>query len=56
MEEMKDGEDATGRSSRWRRRETRRERERRRIKKHGASLQRVYVNAVRKRVRRLGQT
>ena len=42
-----------GRSGRWQRREERRRGERQRLKKHGASLRRVYAEAVRKRFRRL---
>ena len=51
---MEEEREATGGPGRWRRREERRQRERRRIKKHGASLGRVYVSAVRKRLRRGG--
>ena len=52
---MDEEREARGPSGRWRRREERRRQERRRIKKHGASLRRVYVNAVRKRLRRSGE-
>ncbi len=38
-----------GRSGRWVRRESRRQHQRDRLKKHGASLRRVYLDAVRKR-------
>ena len=41
----------TGRSNRWQRREKRKKSERERIPKHGASLQRVYINAVHKRLK-----
>jgi len=44
-----DVNDRGGRSGRWLRRETRRRQERDRLKKHGASLRRVYLDAVRKR-------
>ncbi|HLF70565.1 MAG TPA: hypothetical protein VI759_00225 [Dehalococcoidia bacterium] len=44
-------EDASGRSGRWRRRETRQKRARERLQKHGASLRRVYADAIRKRLR-----
>jgi hypothetical protein len=37
-------------SGRWRRREQRRRSEKERLKKHGAGLRRVYVDAVRKRL------
>jgi hypothetical protein len=36
-------------AQRWVRRETRRKAERERLRKHGASLRRVYLDAVRKR-------
>jgi hypothetical protein len=42
--------DSSGRSGRWRRREKRRMSERQRLKKHGAGLRRVYIDAVRKRL------
>jgi hypothetical protein len=42
-------EDSAERSGRWLRREARRKAERERLKKHGASLRRVYLDAVRKR-------
>jgi hypothetical protein len=51
MSESRDG--SGGRSARWLRRQVRKERDRRRIKKHGVTLRRVYVDAVRKRVRKL---
>jgi hypothetical protein len=41
--------DRGGRSGRWLRREVRRRQERERLRKHGASLRRVYLDAVRKR-------
>ncbi|HEY4685828.1 MAG TPA: hypothetical protein VII57_07265 [Dehalococcoidia bacterium] len=44
-------EESTGRSGRWLRRERRRKSERARMTKHGAGLRRVYVDAVRKRIR-----
>lgn len=40
-----------GRSGRWVRREGRRTAERERLQKHGASLRRVYADAVRKRAK-----
>jgi hypothetical protein len=40
------------RSNRWQRRERRKQAERRRIKKHGAALRRVYRDAVLKRLKR----
>jgi hypothetical protein len=39
------------RGLRWERREERRRRERERVRKHGASLRRVYVDAMKKRIR-----
>jgi hypothetical protein len=36
-------------AQRWVRRETRRKAERERLRKHGATLRRVYLDAVRKR-------
>jgi hypothetical protein len=39
-----------GRSGRWQRRQKRRSSERARLKKHGATLRRVYADAVRKRL------
>ncbi len=47
---MSEGEEA-GRSGRWLRRERRRKSERQRIAKHGQSLRRVYVDAVRRRIK-----
>jgi hypothetical protein len=44
------GEDG-GSAGRWQRRELRRRRERERLQKHGASLRRVYADAVRKRAK-----
>jgi hypothetical protein len=44
------GED-TSRPSRWQRRELRRKRQRERLQKHGASLRRIYADAVRKRAK-----
>ena len=44
-------EDTKGRSGRWLRREQRRKRVRERLQKHGASLRRVYADAIRKRAR-----
>ena len=44
-----DHDDRTGPSGRWLRRETRRRRDRERVKKHGATLRKVYLDAVRKR-------
>jgi hypothetical protein len=41
-------------SGRWQRRELRRRKEKERIQKHGATLRRVYADAVRKRARRKG--
>jgi hypothetical protein len=41
-----------GRSGRWQRREKRKKSERERIAKHGATLHRVYVNALTKRLRK----
>ena len=41
-----------GRTGRWQRREKRKKSERERIPKHGATLQRVYVNALTKRLRK----
>jgi hypothetical protein len=38
---------------RWQRRSEKKQRERRRLTKHGGSIKRVYIDAVRKRVRRL---
>jgi hypothetical protein len=38
-------------SLRWQRREERRRRERERLRKHGASLRRVYLDAIKKRIR-----
>jgi hypothetical protein len=43
--------DRGGRSGRWLRREARKRQERERLKKHGASLRRVYLDAVRKRAK-----
>jgi hypothetical protein len=43
-------EETTGRSERWQRREKRRRSEKARQQKHGASLRRVYADAVRKRL------
>jgi len=48
---MKEQGDEGGRSGRWVRREGRKRRERERVKKHGASLRRVYLDAVRKRAK-----
>ena len=45
-------EDTKGRSGRWLRREQRRKRARERLQKHGASLRRVYADAIRKRAAR----
>ena len=42
-----------GRSGRWIRREVRKDRERHRIKKHGAGFGGLYAAAVRKRIRKL---
>ena len=39
-----------GPSTRWQRRDKRQKSERERLPKHGASLQRVYINAVHKRL------
>jgi hypothetical protein len=47
---MSNERDEGGRSARWQRRETRRKAERARIQKHGATLRRVYGDAVRKRL------
>jgi hypothetical protein len=44
--------ESKGRSGRWQRREQRRLKERQRIQKHGATLRRVYADAVRKRAKR----
>jgi hypothetical protein len=44
-------QDDKGRSGRWRRRERRRRSERERLQKHGAGLRRVYIDAVRKRIK-----
>jgi hypothetical protein len=44
------GEDKVS-DGRWQRRELRRRRERERLQKHGASLRRVYADAVRKRAK-----
>jgi hypothetical protein len=41
-----------GRSGRWLRREQRRRSQRQRLAKHGASLRRVYLDAVRKRLQK----
>jgi hypothetical protein len=43
--------EASGRSGRWQRREMRRRKEKQRIQKHGATLRRVYADAVRKRAK-----
>jgi hypothetical protein len=43
--------DEGGRSGRWQRRERRQQSERNRLKKHGASLRRVYMDAVLKRMK-----
>jgi hypothetical protein len=40
-----------GRSGRWQRRERRQRTERERLKKHRASLRRVYLDAIRKRAK-----
>jgi len=50
---MSESNERGGRSGRWIRREVRKDRERRRIKKHGAGFGRLYVAAVRKRIRKL---
>ena len=51
MESMDDQPDAKVPSGRWQRRERRRRSERERLQKHGASLRRVYIDAVRKRIK-----
>ena len=43
-------EDNAGRSGRWQRREERRRSEKERLQKHGATLRRVYIDAVKKRL------
>jgi len=48
---MTEHEDAAGRAGRWQRREARRRKQRERLQKHGASLRRVYIDAVRKRAK-----
>ncbi len=50
---MNGDSEAQGRSGRWRRREKRLRGERRRLQKHGASLRRVYGDAVGKRYKLL---
>jgi len=47
---MSNERDETGKSGRWQRREKRRVAERARLQKHGATLRRVYSDAVRKRL------
>jgi hypothetical protein len=47
---MDNEQPSDGRSERWQRRERRRKSEREQVKKHGATLKRVYVDAVRKRL------
>ena len=49
---MAENKERGGRSGRWVRREVRKDRERHRIKKHGAGFGRLYAAAVRKRIRR----
>jgi hypothetical protein len=51
---MSEDEGQSGRSARWQRRELRRRSERERLKKHGASLRRIYADAVRKRAKGKG--
>jgi hypothetical protein len=48
---MTNGNGDVSRPNRWQRREKRKKSERERIPKHGASLQRVYINAVHKRLK-----
>lgn len=50
MEAMNEEREEKERSGRWLRREKRRRSERERLQKHGASLRRVYIDAVRKRI------
>ena len=50
MSSMSNERDETGKSGRWQRREKRRVAERARLQKHGATLRRVYSDAVRKRL------
>jgi hypothetical protein len=47
---MAGSEDQKERIERWQRREARRRAERERIQKHGATVRRVYADAVRKRL------
>ncbi len=49
---MSESNERGGRSDRWVRRQVRKDRERHRIKKHGAGFGRVYAAAVRKRIRK----
>jgi len=49
---MSEGNSSSGdRSSRWKRRQERREAERNRLQKHGAALRTVYRDAILKRMR-----
>ena len=49
---MSETNDDAAALSRWQRRQARRTSERTRIKKHGASVRRVYIDALRKRLAR----
>ena len=50
---MSESNEKSERSGRWLRRQFRKDRERHRIKKHGAGFGRLYVAALRKRIRKL---
>ena len=47
---MTNGNESSGRSGRWQRRARRQRAEKARLQKHGATLRRVYADAVKKRL------